>query len=412
MRASEPTLLKYLRNFDWIMLGSILALIGFGIVLIYSASQVVDQTDVGFMDMPPVRQGVYAVIGLVVLAVFALLDYRLYRRIAWILYGFLLLSLVAVLFIGDSNYGARRWIELPFFQFQPSEFGKVILIIVLATMIGKDERRIQSLPFFVLTGVVAAIPMALVMLGPDLGTTTMYAVIWLAIVTVAGARLWHLALAILPVVGFAVLGFLTFFPAYQKARLLTFLDPTADALGEGYNILQAEISIGSGGLLGKGLLEGTQSQLHFLRIQRTDFIFSVLGEELGFVGAMLLFSLFLIFVLRGVRTAWQAPDSFGRLIAVGIVTMIVAQAFINIGANVRLLPMTGIPLPFISAGGTSLLSKMFAIGILESVAIRRRKADAPMPVGDPNPRLVMPERVPKRPLGTGYYGAPVSRRRR
>ncbi len=411
MRASESPFLKYLRNFDWILLGSVLALITYGIVLIHSASQVVDQTGAGLLDMPPVRQAIYAVIGLGILALFALLDYRLYRRIAWILYGFLVLSLIAVLLVGDSNYGARRWIELPFIQFQPSEFGKVILIIVLATIIGKDDRRIQSLPVFLLTGVVTAVPMALIMLGPDLGTTAMYGIIWLAIVTVAGARLWHLALVILPAVAFAVLGFMTFFPAYQKARLLTFLDPAADALGEGYNILQAEISIGSGGLLGKGLLEGTQSQLHFLRIQRTDFIFSVLGEELGFIGAMLLFSLFLIFVLRGVRTAWQAPDSFGRLVAVGIVAMIVAQAFINIGANVRLLPMTGIPLPFISAGGTSLLSKMFAIGVLESIAIRRRKPDAPMPIGDPVPRLVMPERVPRRPLGQGYYGAPLSRRR-
>jgi rod shape determining protein RodA len=372
---------KLFRNFDWVLLGVVVAMVTYGIFMIHSASQVLASTG-NIFDEPPVRQSIFAVLGFTALGVFALLDYRLYRRIAWFLYGGMIVGLILVLFVGDASYGARRWIEFPFgLQFQPSEFGKVILAITLGRLIAQDQRRIKSLPFLVLTAVVAAVPAGLVFLGPDLGTTSMYFLIWLAVVTVSGARLRHLALLLLPVVVMAFIGFrFELLPAYQVARLQTFLNPAADALGEGYNILQAEIAIGSGGLTGKGYMEGTQSQLHYLRVQRTDFIFSVLGEELGFVGAIGLLSLFLVFTLRGARVATLAPDSFGRILVVGIVTMIVAQMFINIGANVRLLPMTGIPLPFVSMGGTALISKLVAVGLLQSVALRRRKADTPMPV--------------------------------
>jgi rod shape determining protein RodA len=198
--------------------------------------------------------------------------------------------------------------------------------------------------------------------------------IWFGMVYIAGARLRHLAL--LAGVGLVVLPFVAVVAlhGYQRERIAIFVDPQRDPLGTGFNINQAAISIGSGGLTGKGLTEGTQTQLDFLRTQTTDYIFSVLGEELGFAGAMLLFFLFLVLLLRGLRIASRASDSYGRLLAAGVVIMILAQVFINIGVNVRLFPVTGIPLPFISQGGSSLVSMFMAVGLLQSVALRRRAA--------------------------------------
>ncbi len=365
---------RFWRNFDLVMLTAVLALVAYGIAMIYSASQVVE-FEPGILNNPPVRQLIFALVGLVILGMFAAIDYRFYRRVAWWLYGFLILTLVVILFVGSSTYGASRWIDLGVIQFQPSEIGKVIVIVALARFIGEGGNRIKQLRFLVASGLLVAIPMLLVFLEPDLGTVAVYAALWLAVVFVAGARIWHLGLLILPAVAIAPILYGTVLRDYMRARFETFLDPAADALGAGYNILQAEIGIGSGGLFGKGFLEGTQSQLHFLRIQRTDYIFSVLGEELGFVGGMVLFVLLAIVIFRGVRVASQSSDAFGRFLSIGVVTTILVQSFVNIAVNVRLVPATGIPLPFISLGGTSLLSMLIAIGIVESIALRRRRSD-------------------------------------
>jgi rod shape determining protein RodA len=217
-------------------------------------------------------------------------------------------------------------------------------------------------------------PVALIFLQPDVGTLIVVAMIWVGLSIIAGVRLRYLfGLAALILVSLPKVYDIALH-SYMRDRIETFLNPDLDPLGRGYNVIQAEISIGSGGLLGKGILGGTQTQLNYLRVQNTDFIFSVLGEEFGYVGAMVLFSLFVILLFRSLNAAASARDNFGRLIVTGVVITILVQAFINIAVNVRLLPATGIPLPFVSFGGTALLTLMLSLGVVESVQARRSRA--------------------------------------
>ncbi len=257
---------------------------------------------------------------------------------------------------------------------QPSEIGKLIVILALAKYLADNHERVNELRVFLTSLAIAAVPALLVFAEPDLGSATIFLFVWLGMVIMAGADMRH-------VLGldrhgrsrcspFALIIVVT---EYQRERISLFLNPASDALGSGFNILQAEISVGSGGLLGKGLTHGTQTQLDYLRTQTTDYVFSVLGEELGFVGAMVLFALFILLLFRGLRAAAISQDVFGRMIAVGIVIFILLQAFINIGVNIRLFPVTGIPLPFISQGGSSLITVFIAIGLLESVIMRHRQ---------------------------------------
>jgi len=267
----------------------------------------------------------------------------------------------------------RRWIEVGGTQVQPSEIAKLGIIIVLAKYLSDNQERLKEGRVFLTSLAIAAVPAALVFAEPDLGSAVIFAAIWLGMVIMAGARARHvLALlgGFLASVPFAIAVLLT---DYQRERLALFLDPDKEALGSGFNILQAEISIGSGGLLGKGLTHGTQTQLDYLRTQTTDYVFSVLGEELGFVGALLLFGLFVVLLMRGTRAAAVSRDMFGRLLATGIVVFVLFQVFINVGVNLRIIPVTGIPLPFVSQGGSSLLTLFVALGILESIVVRHRQ---------------------------------------
>jgi len=222
---------------------------------------------------------------------------------------------------------------------------------------------------------LVALPAALVMAEPDMGTAIIFGAIWAGMVLVAGARPQHLAmlfgflLSSIPFVTLAVLG------DYQRDRLVLFFNPNSDPLGGGFNILQAEISVGSGGLFGKGLTEGTQTQLDFLQTPTTDYIFSVLGEELGLLGAIVLLSLFTALLFRALRVASLARDQFGRLLATGVAIMILFQVFINIAVNIRLLPVTGLPLPFVSQGGSSLIMLFAAVGLLQSILVRHRQLE-------------------------------------
>jgi rod shape determining protein RodA len=256
---------------------------------------------------------------------------------------------------------------------QPSELAKMMTVVVLARFFAWREARVKSVWTTLGSLVIAGLPAVLVFLQPNLGTAIIFGGIWLGMALVAGTPFWHFAmlggaaLAALPLAGKYLLR------DYMHHRLVLFLDPGQDPLGAGYNILQSEISVGSGGFWGKGFLNGTQTQLHYLRIQKTDFIFSVIGEELGFIGAVVLFSLFILLLFRGLRAAALAPDTFGRLIVAGVVTVILLQVFINVGVNVRLLPVTGIPLPFISSGGSSLISTLLALGLVQSVVMRRKR---------------------------------------
>jgi len=361
------------RHFDPLLALAVLALLGYGLALIYSAAQATNQPGTPWYDQPAVRHGLYAVLGISIMLLLTYFDYRLFGALAPYLYILAALLLVAVLAIGDRTYGARRWLDLVVLQLQPSEVAKLCVIIVLAKLFSDRQASIRQWNVVIMSLFLTGGIISLVFLQPDLGTAVIVGSLWLGIAVVAGVRIWHLVqLAILGGI-LAPLFAARFFSAYMWERLTAHFDPSRDPLGSGYNVLQAEISIGSGGLLGKGLLEGTQSQLAFLRIQRIDYIFSVLGEELGFVGAVVLFALFLVLIWRGLRTASLSQDVFGRLLAAGIATMVLVQSFINIAGNVRLLPITGVPLPFISYGGSSLITFLAAIGILQSILLRHRK---------------------------------------
>ncbi|MCS6801290.1 MAG: rod shape-determining protein RodA [Chloroflexota bacterium] len=361
------------RTMDPLIVAAMAGLIVLGLVLIYSASATGEWARGPLVDHPMVRQLFYAAIGFGALLLAMMLDYRLLGRAAPVLYALAVLALIAVLVVGQESYGAKRWINLPVVQFQPSEFSKLVLIITLAKFFADREGSVRSLRTLTLSLLLAVIPMGLIFLEPDVGTTLVVGAIWLGMALMSGIPLRYFG--ILTLAGLIVLPLIYEFALqdYQRARIETFLDPERDPLGRSYNLIQAEISIGSGGFFGKGLMAGTQTQLNYLRVQTTDFIFSVLGEELGFLGGVLLLGLFTVILLRAIGAAERARDPFARLLVSGICIMLLVQTTINIAVNTRLIPATGVPLPFISAGGTSLITCMIAIGLIESVAARRSR---------------------------------------
>jgi rod shape determining protein RodA len=364
------------RQFDVVLLLALIALVVYGVAVIHSATCSPDCARL----LPPsswaVRQMVYAAIGLVLLAMLTLVDYRVYRALAYPIFGGALLCLVIVLVLGRGHeeFGARRWIPLPFFDFQPSEITKVAMILALSRWlsVGTDQR----LSFGRVIGSAAFMiaPVFLIFLEPDLGTAISYVVIWFGMLVAAGARPLYLG-------GFVASGLLSLPLAwlalrdYMRQRIMTFIavtvDPESDIFGDGYNILQARISIGSGELLGRGFGQGTQNQFDYLRVKHSDFIFSVLAEEMGFIGSMVLFGLIVVILFRIARAADRARDSFGRLLAFGIGCMLFFQSVVNLGANLTLLPVTGIPLPLVSFGGSALLTNFIALGLIQSILVRR-----------------------------------------
>ncbi|HET8944408.1 MAG TPA: rod shape-determining protein RodA, partial [Dehalococcoidia bacterium] len=343
-----------LRHFDFILLLLAAALVAYGAMLIYSAS-LSAYPDGVTPGHPLVKQIVFAGLGLGISIGVAWLDYRMWGQMAPALYVLAVFLLVAVLFVGDSAYGSTRWFSFAGQQIQASEVAKILVIIALARFMADHQHQLQDLRIFMATLGMAALPAGLVMAEPDMGTAMVFGATWLGMVLVAGAPLRFvlvlvgLAVSLIPFATLAVMG------DYQRERFATWIDPNHDPLGGGFNILQSEIGIGSGGLLGKGFTEGTQTQLDFLQTSTTDYIFSVLGEELGLMGALILLALFTLLLFRGIRAASISQDAYGRLIATGIVIMILFQTFINIAVNIRLLPVTGIPLPFVSQGGSSLV---------------------------------------------------------
>ena len=360
------------RPFDFILLIAALALTGYGILLIYSGT--LSTTDASSLISGPVgRQLVFALLGLAACIVVSRLDYRFLAQGSTGLYFGLILALIFVLTVGVQIYGSRRWIDIGGQQVQPSEIGKLIVILVLAKYLSDNQEQIKSLRVFLTSLAMAALPALLVFAEPDLGSATIFLLIWFGMVVMAGADMKHVLGSIGMLFAISPFALVAIVTDYQRERVSLFLDPASDSLGSGFNILQAEISVGSGGLFGKGLTHGSQTQLDYLRTQTTDYVFSVLGEELGFVGAMILFALFILLLMRGLRAAAISQDVFGRLVAVGVVIFILFQAFINIGVNIRLFPVTGIPLPFISQGGSSLVTVFIAVGLLESVIVRHRQ---------------------------------------
>jgi rod shape determining protein RodA len=354
------------------MVVTALALVAFGLALIYSGSMSTYGNSADIIGHPIARQVGFAVAGILVMIAVARLDYRNWSGWSAPLYAAAIVALLIVLVLGQSAFGSRRWILVAGTPLQPSELAKLATIVLLARYLADNEHRTDR-PLVLLTSLgIAALPAVLVFVEPDLGTAVVFMAIWVGMVFLAGVRVRHLLILSASAVAAIPFFMLLALNAYQRERLAIFVNPGRDPFGTGFNILQAQIGIGSGGIWGKGLTHGTQTQLDYLRTQTTDYVFSVLGEELGFVGAVVLFSLFLVLLMRGLRASALAPDNFGRLIAAGTVIMILFQVFINVGVNLRLFPVTGIPLPFISQGGSSLITLFAALGVLQSILVRRR----------------------------------------
>ena len=357
-------------HFDWLLVLLTLAVASVGIVTIYSAT--VANEHGGFTTNPLViRQAAYAALGLAGMVGAVFFDYRRLERYAYVIYAFALVLLVMVPILGSVGGGARRWINLGLFSVQPSELIKIGLVIALARYFHRaratgDLRLRDVVPAFVLL----AIPAALILAQPDLGTVGVVTVVFFSILFFAGLRLRSFLL--LALIGGATVPLLWHhLKPYQQQRVLTFLSPEMDPLGAGYHVIQSKIAIGSGMFWGKGYLHGTQNKLNFLPEQHTDFIFSVFAEEWGYIGALVLIALYAALVLRGLQVSYRAKDRFGSLLAFGIVSIVFWQALINVGMTSGILPVVGIPLPFVSYGGSSLTSMMLALGLVLNINMRR-----------------------------------------
>lgn len=373
-RSARPAIALGLRwkDFDPFILVTTMVLMGFGVVAIWSArgAGALSLGDLG------VRQAIYGTLGLALMIVVANFDYRFFASLAWPIYvaGLGLLALVLVPGIGsDLGTSARRWFDLKVTTVQPSEFVKLATLIALAAFVSSRGAAMKELGNFVVSLMIVAAPMLLVFREPDLGTSLVYGVIWAAMMIVARTRTIYLA-ALVAMAGPAVLVAWEFvLEGYQRQRWLSFLDPEADQLGDGFNILQAQISIGSADWLGFGIRGGTQSQLGYLKVRESDFIFAHASGMFGFIGMLALFVSFAILLWRCLRVVEAARDGFGQCLAVGITGILFFQAFVNIGMNLQLMPVTGITLPFVSSGVSSLWTFLIAEGILQSILMRHRK---------------------------------------
>lgn len=359
------------RYFDLFMLSTTVVLIGFGAVAVWSAS------GGGGISIgnPGIRQAVFALVGLGLSFVLAGIDYRFFVSAAWFVYGvgLALLGLVLVPGIGSEAGGARRWFDLGPLDIQPSEFVKLTTMIALAAFISSRGEAMKEFGNFVLSLLIVGAPMLLIAAEPDLDTAVVFAAIWVAMMAMARTRFIYFAAlaALTPAV--LALAYRFVLQTYQKERIQVFLGLIDEPLNRSFQPDQAETSIGSGGLFGFGLAGGTQSQLDLLSVRTSDFVFAHASAMFGFVGMLALFACFIILLWRCLRVVELARDGFGQCFAIGVTAAICCQAFINIGMNLGLLPVAGIPLPFVSRGVSSLWTFLLAEGILQSILIRHRK---------------------------------------
>jgi len=369
---------RWLRNLDFVLLSAVVLLFLFGLLVVYSATRGLAETR-GDPFYYVKRQSIAALLGFAAMAVILTFDYRHLVKLSRLFYLGSLGLLGAVLVVGRVGGGAERWLSIGPLNLQPSEVAKISLILVLAWALSEPDRVQGWRGIFVALAWLA--PMwGLILLQPDLGTAITMAGMTLGILFFAGAPVKHLALLTTAGLGAAVgavvasiQGWLPILKPYQINRLIVFFDPYRYRHDAGWNVIQSMIAIGSGSLFGKGLFGGSQTQLNFLPARHTDFIFSVIGEEFGFVGGVFVLVLFGVIFWRGGRILLQAKDSMGSLIVAGVLSMIFCHVLINIGMTLGLMPVTGLPLPLISYGGTSVLTTLTSIGLLLNVGLRRKK---------------------------------------
>jgi rod shape determining protein RodA len=355
------------RFFDFTLLAVTVLLIILGVTMISSAT-----ANAPGLERLGQRQLIHAAGGLALMVLVALIDYRLLSSLGLVLYFVTLAILAAVLIVGQVLVGAQRWIDLGL-SVQPSELAKLLTIIVLAKFLSDHEEEMGRWRYLLTALAILIPPVVLIYLQPHLSSALVLAAVGAVMIFVGGIRWPHVA--VLGLAGAAAAPALWLsLRDYMQDRVLLFLNPSSDP-EQSYNIEQALISIGSGGWLGKGLRRGSQSQLQFLRVSYADFIFSVIAEELGFVGSLVLLLLLVIMLWRLLHIAEIARDSFGRLIVVGLATVVFLQSVINIGMNLHLLPATGVPLPFVSHGGSALVTLLLGMGLAQSVAMRHRKIE-------------------------------------
>ena len=363
------------RHFDFWLLGAVAVLTIFGITMIRSAvaGNIELTTETNLVN----RQLLFAVIGFVVIILTASIDYHLWSSISRTLYLGMLILLAVLSVVGAAVFGSARWFDTGVILIQPSELAKIVMILVLADFFTRHQAQMHELKWVVRSFLLTMGMVIWILLQPNLSTSIVILVIWFALLWAGGLRLKHLAVfaVVAIVVPFLVYPFLV---DYQKDRINNFLFPGTEAeasYGDQYNIEQALITIGSGGLLGQGYGNGTQVQLRFLKVRWSDFIFSAMAEEFGFVGIVVVLSLLVFVIFRCLRAARLARDTFGALIAYGVATLIAFQAVVNIGVNLNLMPATGLTLPFVSYGGSSLLSSLLGIGLVESVVLRHKSLE-------------------------------------
>jgi rod shape determining protein RodA len=357
------------RYFDFWLLGAVAVLTIFGITMIRSA--IAENIELLELDLVR-RQIIFAVIGFGVVIVAAMIDYHLWSSLSRTMYFGMALMLGVLSAVGAVFFGSARWFDTGVILIQPSEFAKIVVIIMLAEYFSITKDKDHDLPwvgrsFLWMLGIAL-----MIFLQPNLSTTIVIVVIWFALLWASGLRMRHLAIfgvigIVLPIVSFPLLA------DYQQRRILNFLFPDPEAsYGEIYNVQQALITIGSGGWFGQGYGHGSQVQLRFLKVRWSDFIFSAIAEEIGFIGTVIVLALLLFVILRCLRAARIARDTFGALLAYGVATMIAFQSIVNIGVNLNLLPATGLTLPFVSYGGSSLVSILAGVGLVESVVLRHK----------------------------------------
>ncbi len=401
---------KAVKQFDWVLLFGMLALLAIGVLAIYSATY---NSGSSYLRQNYERQLIWAAIGGILFLVMAFLHFRYYQAFAYVFYGFAIVLLVVVLAVGKIGGGAVRWISIAGLKFQPSEWAKLFTIFALARYLSDNKNQVRSTRVLITAFAIGLLPMILIFEEPDLGTSLVFAAIIPSILFWADVSPLALFLIGAPFLTMlASFNFYTFFAdmvllvgvlyfvkrplvfsvgnvllnlfvgimtpflwnslhTYQQKRILTFLGFVSDPKGISYQIIQSKVAIGSGGLWGKGFLHGTQTQLRFLPAQHTDFIFSVIGEEFGFIGAMVVLFLFALVLYRGFKISSVSKNNFAGLMGIGITTMFLYHAVVNIGMATGIMPVTGLPLPFVSYGGSFLLVSMASMGVLANISMRR-----------------------------------------
>lgn len=359
---------KYITRLDWLLIMPMFLLVIFGLIAIYSLALGELSGGINFFH----RQLIFFGLATIIFFITSYIDYSIWKNYAGVFYLVSILLLIAIFVVGKTTNGAASWFRLGFFNFQPVEFVKISFVFLFARYFSQVETALISWRHIFISFGYVIIPILLVVLQPDMGSAMVLLAIWLGMLFLSGMRMQQVGIFIVSGVIIAIVSWSFVLHDYQKQRIVTFLNPAEDALGSGYNVIQATIAIGSGGLNGQGIGHGSQSQLNFIPERHTDFIFATISEESGLIGSGLILLFFGIIFVRMKRIINNASDKFGGFIVGGVIVIIFFQVWVNIGMNLGLMPVAGISLPFLSYGGSFLMISMFLVGVTQSVWINRK----------------------------------------